>query len=172
MNLMKIAWRRLCLPVLIVTRIGLSGQNTPVSLPDSLDGQTLAGIFCVSCHVVPEPDLLTKESWQYLLTYMGFFLGVADYSYMEGSSERTMDNIHAREEFVRTAAMFPAQPLLSGDQWKRIREYYMEAAPLKPVPQKAKPAILEDETLFKVKQTQYRQKSAVTSMVRIDEEHG
>lgn len=126
----------------------------------------------MSCHIVPDPNLLTKESWEYLLTYMGFFLGIADYSYMEGSSERTMDNIRAREEFVRAASLFPDQPLLEDGQWRQLRNYYVDAAPVEPIPQKDKPAVVEDSSLFAVKPAQYRQKAAVTSLVKIDETNG
>jgi hypothetical protein len=103
---------------------------------------------------------------------MGFFLGVVDYSYLEGSSENTMGIIEAREEFVRTANLLPAQPLLARKQWQALRDYYVSNAPEEAIPQIAKPTIVEDSDLFSVKKAQYRVKNSITSLVHIDEVNG
>ena len=86
---------------------GSSSSDSPELASDLEEGRALAYRHCIACHQVPEPDLLTKRSWEYALTYMGFFLGVVDYQWMEGSEEFARDSIHLREEFVRDAGMIP-----------------------------------------------------------------
>ena len=135
-------------------------------------GRLLATQHCIACHQLPAPDLLPKESWEYALTYMGFFLGIVDYQYMEGSPESALGSIHLREEFVRDANLLPDAPLMSNEDWTKLRAYYIAEAPKKAIPQITKPVIIEDTEKFRVKPTQYRMESAITSMVHIDEENG
>ena len=132
-------------------------------------GRLLAHRHCIACHQVPEPDLLTKRSWEFALTYMGFFLGIVDYQAMEGVEEFAWDSIRLREEFVRDAKMIPEQPLISEKDWKQLRSYYIENAPEKAIPQPSKSSISEELDLFMVAETQYRMDSAITSMVHFDE---
>ncbi|MCZ6673680.1 MAG: VCBS repeat-containing protein [Verrucomicrobia bacterium] len=136
------------------------------------DGHLLAQQYCTTCHQFTEPDLLPKQSWEFLLTYMGFFLGVVDYSYLEGSSERTMGIIEAREGFVRAAKLLPDQPLISDKQWQALRTYYISNAPEESIPQLPKPIIVEDSSMFAVKPAQYRAEAAIISLVYIDETNG
>lgn len=146
--------------------VSLSG---PYEATAQADGEILARQYCTACHEYTEPDLLTQESWEFLLTYMGFFYGVVDYSYLEGASERTMDIIKAREGFVRDANLLPDEAVLSKAQWKAIRDHFVSNAPEEAIPQIGKPEIVEDEDWFVVKAPQYRSESAITSMVAIDE---
>jgi hypothetical protein len=146
--------------------LGQTDVNLDFSQPN---GRQLAQQYCIACHSYPEPDLLPKESWEFLLTYMGFFLGVVDYSYLEGSSERTMDVIEAREEFVRAAHLLPESPLLSEEQWKTLRDYFVSNAPAKAIPQISKPTIVEDTDMFTPKSAQISGKNSITSLVHIDE---
>ena len=160
-----------CLPFFLVLGLGTvgSGQDSEHGLSA---GRQLALQHCTPCHPFTEPDLLPKKSWEFLLTYMGFFLGVVDYRYLEGSTERTMDIIRAREEFVRAAHLVPEQPLLSEDQWVSLRDYYISNAPAEAIPQEPKPDLVEDSSLFRVRKAQYRSNAAITSLVHIDEENG
>ena len=161
--------------LLIFLGLGLgtvsSGQETDSETGLS-GGRQLAIQHCTPCHPFTEPELLPKKSWEFLLTYMGFFLGVVDYRYLEGSTERTMDVITAREEFVRAANMLPEKPLLSEDQWVSLREYYISNAPDDPIPQEPKPATVEDSDLFRARKAQYLSNAAITSLVHIDEKNG
>ncbi len=140
--------------------------------PDMSAGRQLAIQHCTPCHRFTEPELLPKKSWEFLLTYMGFFLGVVDYRYVEGISERAMDVITAREEFVRAANMLPEQPLLTEDLWRSLREYYISNASDNPIPQEPKPDPVEDSDLFRARKAQYRSNAAITSLVHIDEKNG
>ncbi len=135
-------------------------------------GQLLASQHCVACHQLPDPNLLPKKSWEYALTYMGFFLGIVDYEYMKGAPESAMGSIRLREEFVRAANLLPDAPLVSKEDWAKLRAYYIATAPEKAIAQMAKPVVIVDGEKFRVKPTQYRMESAITSMVHIDEAHG
>lgn len=148
-----------------------SGEET-AKLSDVDLGRMLATQHCVACHQLPAPDLLPKKSWEYALTYMGFFLGIVDYEFMEGAPESALGSIHLREEFVRAANMLPDTPLLSNEDWAKLRAYYIETAPEKAISQGAKPVIVENEEKFRVRTTQYRMDSAITSLVHIDETNG
>ena len=137
-----------------------------------LDEEAVVRQYCATCHAFTEPDLLPKKSWQFLLSYMGFFLGVRDYSLLRGSSEHVMDTIEAREEFVREANLFPEEPILTVPEWLAIRNYFLTNAPEEAIPQISKPAIEEDSSLFEPKKTQFTGKNSITSLVHIDEVSG
>jgi hypothetical protein len=151
---------------------GSSGSDASKTAIDLERGKALAYRHCIACHQVPEPELLTQRSWEYALTYMGFFLGVVDYQSMEGVEAFAWDSIHLREEFVREAGMIPDEPLISEEDWKQLRDYYVANAPEKALPQSDKPRISAKLDLFQVAKTQYRMDAAITSMVYIDETNG
>ena len=158
--------------ILLASVTGLWGQGEISKEGSLFDGKTLASQYCILCHELPEPDLLSKKSWEFALTYMGFYLGIVDYGYLEGSSERTMDSVRSREEFTRTANKVPDEAMLSDVQWKALRSYYVSNAPEQAIAQDSKAAILEDLESFSVRPTQYRMDRAITSMTRIDEGNG
>lgn len=171
----KLLKRLLAAPLLVGISIVSNawGQSEVTLEPSDLeDGRSLATLYCAACHQMPEPDLLTTQSWEYLLTYMGFYLGIVDYQFMEGSSERAMDSIRAREQFTRTAGMIPDAPILTDNQWASLRKYYLSAAPEEALPQSLKPTTQLDEERFQARPTQFRSKGAILSMVHIDEENG
>lgn len=164
--------RPIALFVLMGSVTSLWGQIDELRKSDLSEGRDLAALYCAACHQLPEPDLLPKRSWEYLLTYMGFYLGIVDYRFLDGSSERTMSSIQAREEFTRAANKVPGEALLSDAQWESLRNYYVSEAPELAIPQISKPAIVEDSDSWRVKPSQYRMDDAITSMVHIDEDNG
>lgn len=148
----------------------LQGQDaSDVALAD---GYKLAQQHCVACHEFPEPELLTKKSWEFLLTYMGIFLGVTEYRYLRDSSEDAREIIESREEFVRAANLLPEKPVISPMDWHKLRYYYFIKSPEEALPQIEKPAIVEDSKSFSVRRNQYRAKNPITSLVHIDEING
>ena len=73
---------------LLLLGCGRSSSKDSSGISGDLEmGKALASQHCIACHQVPEPDLLTKRSWEFALTYMGFFLGIVDYQAMEGVEE-------------------------------------------------------------------------------------
>jgi hypothetical protein len=151
----------------LLLHINTYGQPTDEQV--LIDGHKLAQQYCTTCHDFTEPELLPKKSWEFLLTYMGMFLGVTQYGYLKDSSENAMEIIEAREEFVRAANLLPETPIISPLDWHKLRFYYFTNAPEEALPQIEKPAIVEDSDWFSVKRAQYRAENAITSLVHIDE---
>lgn len=133
------------------------------------EGQTLAATHCIACHQIPAPAELTKESWEFCLAYMGYFLGIehASDGAQFGAAEQSI--LAARKDFITAAGLAPAAPQISDADWSKLRSYYIETAPIKPLPQIEHPAAIEEASLFRAKSTRYEQPQALTSMVLIDE---
>ena len=168
----KLIWR---LPLFIgcfaflFTRVGFGQDASSEALSD---GYKLAQQHCTACHVFPEPELLPKKSWEFLLTYMGLFLGVTEFRYLKDSSENANEIIEARKEFVEAANLLPEKPLISPMDWHKLRYYYFIESPEEALPQIEKPALVEDSDWFSVKRAQYRAPNPITSLVHIDEING
>lgn len=101
---------------------------------DTEEGGILAKNYCGSCHVVPEPDLLDKNSWeQYMLPRMGVFLGVIEHD--------SLRNILVANDAERTIAdasgIFPGKQLVTDEEWQKIKAFYIKNAPEQlPLPKK------------------------------------
>jgi len=75
-------------------------------------GERLANTYCSSCHVFPEPGLLTKKIWETsVLPRMGVQLGLNTFDYQ-------MD-VHVNDltTFIKT---LPAAPVISENEWDHI----------------------------------------------------
>lgn len=160
------------IPFLLCIACSPDIERESVSAEAQERGRLLAAQHCIACHQVPEPDLLTKRSWEFTLTYMGFFLGIDDVRPLEQASESTRDSIALREEFVRAAKMFPEVAALSQDDWETLRSYYVANAPEIAISMNRDESPEEDTSQFRPRSTQYRMETAITSMVHIDEAHG
>jgi hypothetical protein len=89
-------------------------------LPVNADGEALSMIYCQGCHLRPDPDLLDRATWEYgALPFMEKWLGLASF------------NLDTWEGGWRpeVAEVFPESPLLSQEEWARIRQFYLQAAP-------------------------------------------
>lgn len=83
---------------------------------DGHPGEKLAIKYCSSCHIYPEPDLLTSEVWTFqVLPRMGQRLGMKKYAQLY-------------YEPIEPQLAAP-QPLLSQQEWEQIVQFYHEAAP-------------------------------------------
>lgn len=133
-------------------------------------GRQLAATYCVACHEVPAPAALTRESWEFCLTYMGLFLGRHEDRHLDGFADDERAILAARRDFVRTAGLLPPTPILTEPEWAQLKSYYLTHAPVVPVPQPDHPAPIESATAFRVMPTRYTQPQALTSLVHIDEE--
>jgi hypothetical protein len=84
-------------------------------------GEQLARQYCASCHVFPEPDLLTKQVWsEFVLPQMAFRMGLPN---LEIMGRMPADELAAVLESIPDSAM------ISAEQFKAIREYYLKLAP-------------------------------------------
>lgn len=97
-----------------------------------LKGKQLASIYCQSCHLLPDPDLLDTKSWEKgVLPHMGPRLGIFEFYYQ-------------RYPFVNDRNLgkdfYPSRPLVNAAEWQNIMDYYIAASPdsltrqSKPVP--------------------------------------
>jgi mono/diheme cytochrome c family protein len=154
---------------LVVCALLSAAVSGPAAEPNREAGTRLAAQHCASCHQVPSPDLLTKRSWEFCLTYMGFFLGVDDPSALAGSPAEVMEIIHARREFVGTAGLFPPQSRITSDDWATLRHYFIDQAPVAPIPPTDKSRPIENTTWFTPHPHRYERPQALTSLVKIDE---
>ncbi|MDC0976653.1 hypothetical protein OAR35_01020, partial [bacterium] len=67
---------RLILPVLfllLLTAPTAGLRADAAESPLTSRGKELAALHCSACHELPAPNELTRESWEFCLTYMGYF---------------------------------------------------------------------------------------------------
>jgi hypothetical protein len=91
-----------------------------VSCGKSKQNETVARKYCSGCHLFPEPALLDKKTWrERVLPEMAFRMGL-DMSKIPGTSGLELN------EILKT---LPARPMVSEQEWKSIRDYYLSIAP-------------------------------------------
>jgi hypothetical protein len=127
--------------------------------PDHQRGRELAQKYCASCHLFPEPELLTKTAWiHHIQPEMAKWLGFERVDY-EGMADGKV---------LQEAKLFPPSPILSEEDWFTIWDYYRAAAPSSPAPQPAKPAVRVGLKQFRVKKLNPHTGVPMTSLVKID----
>jgi len=122
-------------------------------------GQKLAVTVCGSCHLFPEPELLTKAEWTHeILPSMAQWLGLRLVDY-EGMKDGKM---------IQEARVFPTEPAIRMEDWLAIWDYYATASPEKPLPQPARPAGAGRSTLFRGRKLNFHAGLPAISLVQID----
>jgi hypothetical protein len=92
-------------------------------------GRDLTQKYCSTCHLFPEPALLTKTAWiHHIQPEMAKWLGLERVDY-EGMQDGRI---------LREAKLYPPSPLVSEDDWFAIWDYYRQGAPSQPLSQVAK----------------------------------
>jgi hypothetical protein len=85
-------------------------------------GEALAARYCQSCHLLPLPDLLDATSWDKgVLPQMGPRLGIFEYRYQHYPNNSQDPNVGR--------GFYPAQPMLSEEEWGAVIDYYTALAP-------------------------------------------
>ncbi|MCB0838415.1 MAG: VCBS repeat-containing protein [Bacteroidetes bacterium] len=135
-------------------------------------GEKLAQQYCGTCHQAPSPDFLTKKSWNYLLTYMGYYMGIVDNSHLEGSATVVANNIKSKEMMLRFSGLIPDQPMVTDEEWEAIRTYFQENAPVDPIPQTLEKNIIDSLPQFALRIPNYQPPAAQVTMVKIDDKTG
>ena len=129
--------------------------------PEMQRGRNLALQYCSSCHMFPEPELLTKTAWiHHIQPEMAKWLGIESVDY-EGMQDGKV---------ILEAGLYPNSPILPEADWFAIWDYYRAAAPSLPVPQSAKPAVRVGMSQFRVKKLNPHNGAPMTSLVKIDAE--
>lgn len=146
--------------------------NLTTPLQTKKSGKELANLYCGSCHQFPDPEILTKKSWNYLLTDMGFRLGIVDYQPIAAISPVALLHMSSREQLLNIGGLIPEQPLLSDKEWKSIRTYYIDNAPETPRPQSKKQKLNTSLPQFELKIPAHQPKAAVMTLARVDPING
>jgi len=140
------------------------GRTNPLARSTELEqAATLARSVCQSCHLLPDPALLDKETWEReALPFMSKWLGI---------SKMNLD-LRPGSKYVEAAGVFPTLPILSTQDWEAIGKYYIETAPAKPLPQAPHPKIQMGLNGFEVISPDYRFSVPLTTLIRIDPGRG
>ena len=77
-----------------------------------LSGEELAAQYCTRCHLAPVPEQLPKESWPFVLQWMGNYLGFEDLSGVLGKGIVNRDIV-------------PDEKLISSGDFSKIKDYYL-----------------------------------------------
>jgi hypothetical protein len=96
------------------------------------EGKALTLKHCQSCHMLPDPGLLDKDTWKKLLPEMGVSLGIQSREVKVPEEDRSF---------------YPAHPAMDPSQWQNIFDYYHAAAPAS-LPLQNKIAPQPDPALF------------------------
>jgi len=125
-------------------------------------GKALAAMYCVGCHLAPDPTLLTKRVWEEgELPYMGPRLGIFKY--------KGINYPHSLNDPLLAKNYYPKEPQLTNDEWQNIIDYYIASSPdILPVPKRA--TLLDDgDKFFSVSMPdKISPKPPVTCMIKID----
>ncbi|MGB3618408.1 MAG: hypothetical protein WBA12_09825, partial [Catalinimonas sp.] len=118
---------RSLLPLLCAALYACTSTPPPEKPTDELlTGEALAAAYCQSCHLLPDPTLLDKATWEeYMLPRMGYMMGI----YPHDSVRLNLIEAGPGGERVEAANIFPKDPWITAEQWQRIRTYYLDAAP-------------------------------------------
>ena len=135
---------------------GLSLPKGPVPRDRLEEGKRLSEKSCATCHLLPSPGSLPKESWPFVMAWMANYLGFRN-------TAGPFTNLVSRD-------LIPEQPLVTGEDLQKIFHYFVSAAPDRPPAQRVKPGLKEELPFFKVSSVRPEVKeSPVITLVRIDQ---
>ncbi|KPQ19617.1 MAG: VCBS repeat domain protein [Algoriphagus marincola HL-49] len=98
----------------------------------NLDGEKLAELYCGNCHLMPDPSILDKKTWEEsVLPDMRMRMGL----YLEEDIGITLP----KDRGV-PPGIYSDIPLIQKDNWEKLRDYYLSHAPDFPLPQNEKVA--------------------------------
>ena len=124
----------------------------------SLNGLELAKTYCASCHVFPEPSLLTKVEWtHHIMPGMALWLGI----------ERPDFEALPDGKILEEAKLYPNAPLLSQKDWFAIWDYYKAEAP-EEQPRRPRAKIQIEPGRFRVHKVNFHTGAPMISTVKID----
>ena len=144
--------------------IALRAQDLPPSLFTEARvaaGAEQAKLRCISCHLFPEPGVLTRDSWQsHVLPWMMMINGLAPELIPKG---REGELIHDSGGILLTPAM-------SKEEWWNIVAYYLKSAPASftnTAPETLK--ISRESKRFKARALSFKSSAPMVSLLWIDE---
>ncbi|HXG46341.1 MAG TPA: VCBS repeat-containing protein [Methylomirabilota bacterium] len=135
---------------------------TPAQAPGTTTasrGSELARSVCGTCHLVPEPALLTKTEWaHHVLPEMARWLGLEAVDFESRKDGR----------LLQAAGIYPPSPVISVEDWLAIWDHYVSAAPTRPVPPPPKPATDGVTPWFRARKMNFHTGLPAISLVKID----
>ncbi len=110
---------------LIFLFVSCSKNKTESSIVESnLSGKELSKIHCGSCHLEPNPKLLTTEVWsQSVLPQMAMYMGIQD----PFASIATLPPLEIKA--LLENGVYPGQPLIHENDFKKIADFILKNAP-------------------------------------------
>ena len=101
----------------------------------------LVEMHCIRCHLAPEPEDLSKEYWSYALHYMGNYVGMKGDEFADMRTETFPPEYEPVQDYTKRYFLYdsegyfrdlypfkqyiPPAPLMTKDEWLRMREYYV-----------------------------------------------
>ncbi|MEL6191619.1 MAG: VCBS repeat-containing protein [Bacteroidota bacterium] len=107
--------------ILLLFLISACTQYDEASIAED---EMLAKARCGSCHLYPEPSLLPKEKWDTVLIRMGARMGIPS-RYYDPYEKKSMQKVFK----LKAANVYPEQPTISEEEWKRINRFFKKIAP-------------------------------------------
>ena len=136
-----------------------SHQDTPDA--NIAKGKALAAVHCQSCHMLPDPSLLSSKYWQTgVLPVMGPRLGIFDFGYNHYPSSRSDQEISKN--------FYPSKPAMSQEDWQHIIEYYTSVSPDTMPAQQRQYPVSSGLSLFEIVKPAVRPNIPTTTFVEID----
>ncbi|GAB4051979.1 FG-GAP-like repeat-containing protein [Spirosoma litoris] len=128
-----------------------SGKDAALNNPVIAEGKQLAQKHCASCHQLPAPELLDKETWvKHVLPAMAVNLGL---------------------EVYPADGLYYAGPksAISFNDWQKLMAYYQALAPEKLKPADKPESTVDDWAMFALEKPQAdTSQTAMTTLVAID----
>ncbi len=82
------------------------------------EGRKLAEIYCQACHQVPDPSVLPRYGWEEILPTMAAKMGI----YVSAQAI-------SHQQLLRANKLLPERPMLTAEEWIKIKNYYLEFSP-------------------------------------------
>ena len=144
----------------------MAGTTDKYSEEYLAEGKALSERYCVSCHLYTPPDLLPRHIWEEeVLPKMGAFYGI----YKDQDRELLLESGEARKRIL-AANIYPEKPILDTLEWKKIKDYFVHAAPASLTNPRAKK--MPVKAGFKIILPQRNITPPMTSMVQFNEDSG
>lgn len=127
--------------------------------PDTT-GRQLAEQYCQGCHLLPDPTDLTKNTWEFeVLPLMAARLGHRAGKLSEIENLRKMN-------------LFPDTTTLTAEEWLKLKNYFISAAPAFAVPSKDLMKIASYIEGFQASTPSFQSESPFISLVHFDADNG
>ncbi|MEW6302392.1 MAG: VCBS repeat-containing protein [Verrucomicrobiota bacterium] len=129
--------------------------------PANKEGEILAQQVCVGCHLLPSPSDMDRDTWAlHALPTMQMWLGIPPLDF----------NAEPEGQYVKESGVLTTVPLIEMAQWQAITNYYLQAAPVEPLPQAGKPPVGRSLRHFEVVFPEYRRGKPSITLVKVDEQ--